>query len=324
MKTIGFIASKKTGESRRAMLPQDAAALRHPGQFFIQENYGAPLGFTDEDYLREGVRTLPRNEILQCDIICDVKLGDADYMAELDNEKMLFGWAHAAQKIDFANAVIKGKHTVFAWEEMDEGGRNIFYRNREIAGEAAMMQAFMHFGRMPYHAKVAVLGRGNTAKGAVRILNGLGAEVDVYGRAMEDLFVRNIGQYDMLVICVMWDIARQHRLLTRKDLARMHPGSMIVDVSCDGDLAIETGRATTITNPVYTVDGILHYAVDNTPALFGHTASTEISAKACEMAQLLVEETGHPLLEKSRVITEGRITNDTLQAFRQGKGLPCG
>ncbi|MDL2325142.1 N(5)-(carboxyethyl)ornithine synthase [Ruminococcaceae bacterium OttesenSCG-928-A16] len=324
MKTIGFIASEKIGESRRAMLPKDAAKLAHPAQFFVQQGYGTSVGFTDADYQREHVQPVPRAQAMQCDIICDVKLGDGDFVPQLAPGKTLFGWAHAAQKIDFATAAIQGKHTVIAWEEMDEGGRNIFYRNREIAGEAAVLQAFMHFGRMPYETKVAILGRGNTAKGAFRILNGLGAAVDVYGRKMEDLFCEKIGQYDVLVNCVMWDPLRKDRLLTRADLARMRPGSMIIDVSSDGDLAIETAHATTIEDPVYTVDGILHYAVDNTPALFGRTASGEISAKVCEMAELLVQGKTHPLLEKSTVIKDGIVVNKTLRAFRQARGLPCG
>ena len=69
-----------------------------------------------------------------------------------------------------------------------EDGRYIFYRNREVAGEAAVLHAFRYCGRMPYDTQVAIIGNGQTAKGAMRILHGLGARVDVYGRRLEGLF----------------------------------------------------------------------------------------------------------------------------------------
>lgn len=321
MKTIGFLISQKNGETRRAILPKDAANLRLKDQFFLEKGYGESIGFSDEEYSRHGVHMVSREAVFQCDILCDVKIGDASFVPSLTPEKILFGWAHAAQKTSFTDAAIKGKHTVIAWEEMDEGNRNIFYRNREIAGEAAVLHGFSCYGRMPYTCKAAILGRGNTAKGALRILNGLGASVDVFGRKSEDLFREKLGEYDVVINCVFWDLNRKKRLLEKSDLARMKKGSMLIDVSCDGDLAIETGRPTTIADPVYTACGILHYAVDNTPSLYGRTASEEISGKVCEMAELLLEGKSHPLLQKATVIQSGEIISPAVKKFREEQGL---
>ena len=104
---------------------------------------------------------MPREDCLKCDIIADVKLGDADYLDELDDGNILFGWAHAVQGVDFTSAALEHGHTVIAWEEIFESGRYIFYRNREIAGESA-------------------------------ILHGLGARVDVYSRRQEKLFMEKL------------------------------------------------------------------------------------------------------------------------------------
>lgn len=87
-------------------------------------------------------------------------------------------------------------------------------------------------GRLPNDALVAIYGNGHTAKGALRILHGLGAEVDVYKWRQMEEFRRNIGRYDVLVNCCMWDTSRSDRLLYRSDLARMKRGAMIIDVSC--------------------------------------------------------------------------------------------
>lgn len=101
----------------------------------------------------------------------DLKLGDADYLDQIDEGKTLLGWAHAVQNIDFTSKIIEKKATVIAMEEMFEKGRYIFYKNREIAGEAGVLQAILYTGLMPYDAKAAIIGNGKTAKGAQRILN---------------------------------------------------------------------------------------------------------------------------------------------------------
>ena len=128
------------------------------------------------------------------------------------------------------------------------------------------MQAFRYCGKMPYDTCVAILGNGQTAKGAMRILHGLGARVDVYSHRLEQLFRKNMFDYDVLINCVMWDTTRTDRIIYKEDLKKMKPGTLIIDVSCDPHLEIETSHPTTIDDPVYVVDGVIHYAVDNTPA----------------------------------------------------------
>ena len=100
-------------------------------------------------------------------LIVDVKLGDADYLDQIDPGKILCGWAHCVQNIEFTSTVLNAEHSVVAWEEIYENGRYIFYRNREVAGEAAIIQGFRYSGKMPYDAKVAIIGNGQTGKRAL-------------------------------------------------------------------------------------------------------------------------------------------------------------
>jgi len=260
---------------------------------------------------------------MQCDIIVDVKLGDADYLDQLDDGKILFGWAHAAQGLDFTSKCLEKNFTVIAWEEIFEDGRYIFYRNREIAGEAAVMHAFCNYGKMPYDCKVAIVGNGQTAKGAMRILHGLGATVDVYGRKQERLFRKKLYDYDVIINCVMWDIARKDHLIYKEDLAKMRPHAMIVDVSCDPYLGIETSHPTTISDPVYEVDGVLHYSVDNTPAMFPYTVTKVLSEGNVRMMDDVIEGTYQPALLDAMVIEQGHIRSKAVWDFREARGLFC-
>lgn len=323
LRTMGLLISHKNNEKRRALLPEDVAKLRHPDYLYFETGYGLAVEHTDEEYIAAGAHVVSREEAMQCDIIVDVKLGDADYLDQLDDGKILFGWAHAAQGVDFTTTCLQKNFTVIAWEEIFEDGRYIFYRNREIAGEAAVMHAFCKYGKMPYDCNVAIIGNGQTAKGAMRILHGLGANVDVYGRKQEKLFRKRLYEYDVIINCVMWDISRKDHLIYKDDLAKMRPHAMIVDVSCDPYLGVETSHPTTISDPVYEVDGVLHYAVDNTPAMFPFTVTKVLSEGTVRMMDDVIEGTYPPALLDAMVIEQGHIRSKSVWDFREARGLLC-
>lgn len=327
MKTIGFVISHKNGEKRRALLPKDIKLnVRNPQNLFFEQGYGNSIGIEDKEYIEVGCNIVSREEALKCDIITDVKLGDADYLAELQSNKILFGWAHAVQNIPFTTQILNDNHTVIAWEEIFENGRYIFYRNREVAGEAAIMHAYRYCGKMPYDTKVAIIGNGQTAKGALRILHGLGAEVDVYNRRLEKLFREKMYDYDVLVNCVLWDTKRTDRIIYAEDLKRMKPGTLIIDVSCDPYLEIETSRPSSIEDPVYEVDGVIHYTVDNTPGMFPITISKVLSEGISRYIDYLIENDSwsYPSnLQTAIVIQDGHIVDERITAFRLSRNQMC-
>ena len=326
MKTMGLLISHKNGERRRALLPAQVKSLKYPQQLFFEKGYGESVGYNDDEYIAAGANVVSREDALKCDVITDVKLGDADYLETLNDGKILFGWAHAVQGINFTSSVLSHNHTVVAWEEIYENGRYIFYRNREVAGEAAIMHAFRYCGKMPYDCKVAILGNGQTAKGALRVLHGLGANVDVYSRKFEKLFIDKMYEYDVLVNCVMWDTSRTDRIIYKEDLKKMKHGTLIIDVSCDPYLEIETSHPTSIDDPVYTVDGVIHYAVDNTPAMYPITVTKVLSEGIAKYIEPLIlnDVAEYPEnLRKATQIVDGHIIDDRITEFRSKKGLFC-
>lgn len=322
-KTMGLLISHKNNEKRRAILPEDVKKLRNPDMLYFETGYGESVGVQDAAYIAAGAHVVSRAEAMQCDIITDVKLGDADYLDELPDGKLLFGWAHAAQGVAFTSKCLEKNFTVIAWEEIFEDGRYIFYRNREVAGEAAIMHAFCHYGRMPYECKVAIIGNGQTAKGAMRILHGLGATIDVFGRQREKLFRQKMFEYDVIINCVLWDISRKDRLIYREDLKHFKPHAMIIDISCDPHLEIETSQPTTISDPVYEVDGVLHYAVDNTPAMFPYTVTKVLSEGNARIFDDVIEGTLTASLDEAMVIEQGHIRSKSVWDFRETRGLLC-
>lgn len=316
MKTVGFVISHKENENRRALVPEDILKVKNKHLLFIEKGYGDVLGYTDDDYLSQGIGGVcSRDDILKKDIICDPKVGDAEYLEQL-HEQTIFGWIHAVQNRDITDKIINAKLTAFAWEDMFEMGRHVFWRNNEIAGEAAIMHAYLLHGIFPYNTKVAVLGRGNTARGAIRMLNDMGAQVCTYDRRTEKLFQKELGDFDVVVNSILWDTTRKDHIIYRDDLKRMKPGSMIVDISCDRAGAVETSIPTTIENPDYIIDGIRHYVVDHTPSLFYKSTSRGISCEVVKFLDFLIEKKNNLCLDDSLIIREGLIQDQRILFFQ--------
>lgn len=318
MKTIGFPISHKENEKRRALIPSHIAQIRNKSQIYIESGYGDLLGYSDQDYIAAGANVCSRDEILKCDIVCDPKIGDAEYLTNLKGQT-IFGWIHAVQNKDITDKLIQGGLTVYAWEDMYEDGRHIFWRNNEIAGEAAVSHAYLCHGIFPYNTKVAILGRGNTARGALKTLNYMGADVTVYDRHTESLFRKELPLYDVIVNAILWDTTRKDHIINKSDLARMKKGAMIIDISCDRAGAIETSIPTTISSPTYIVDGITHYVVDHTPSLFYKTSSFYISEMVARYCDDLIEGADNPILKKANCICEGQIVDQRINTFQNRK-----
>jgi N5-(carboxyethyl)ornithine synthase len=317
MNTVGFIISQKENEKRRALIPENIHMLKYPKNLYFEYGYGKVLGIEDDEYISAGCQMVSRAEALSKDIICDPKIGDAEYLKELDKGQIIFGWVHAVQNREITDVLINNKLTAYAWEDMFDCGRHVFWRNNEIAGEAAIMHAFRCHGIMPYNTKVAILGRGNTASGAYKILTLLGADIVVYNRRTEKLFQKELGDYDVIVNGVLWDTSRTDHIIYKADLLRMKKESMIIDISCDRNGGIETCIPTTIDNPTYIIDGIMHYAVDHTPSLFFKTATKEISLQVSKYLDELITGYTGDTLNDAKIFDDGKILNQDIINFQQ-------
>lgn len=315
MRRIGFPISTKENECRRALIPSDISFIQHKKYIYVEHGYGDVLGYTDEDYINAGANVVFKEEVLKCEVICDPKIGDADYLTKL-NYQTIFGWVHAVQNRDITDKLIYNKLTAYAWEDMFHMNRHTFWRNNEIAGEAAVMHAYLLHGIFPYNTKVAVLGRGNSARGAIKTLNYMGADITVYDRKTEELFREELPMYDVIVNAILWDTSRKDHIIYREDLKRMKRGAMIIDISCDRAGGVETSIPTTIDNPVYTIDGIKHYVCDHTPSLFYKTttkALSDIVSKCCDM---LITNTPDEELIAAKIIEDGVILDQRINNFQ--------
>ncbi len=138
MKNMGFPIGKKENEFRRAVVPAHLKEVKHPDFLYFEKGYGDVLGYSDDEYCAFGAHIADRDTVLSLPIVCDPKIGDADYLDKLSNQT-IFGWVHAVQNRDITDILLQNKLTAYCWEDMHYLGRHVFWRNNEIAGEAAVM-----------------------------------------------------------------------------------------------------------------------------------------------------------------------------------------
>ena len=317
MKTVGFVIPVKENEKRRVLLPKDIEKIKEKDCLFFEKGYGDVLGIADEEYLNLGCNVVSLDEVLKQDVICDPKIGDANYLDRLKEKQTIFGWVHAVKNRDLTDLLLDKKITVIAFEDMFYKNRHIFYKNNILAGEAACYNAINYLGRLPDNLNAAIIGNGNTAHGAYKALSKLGTNVEIYTRDLEELLKENLINYDLIVNCVLWDVKRRDHIIYQEDLKKMKKGSMIIDVSCDLNGAIETSHPTTIDEPIYLVDNIIHYVVDHTPSIFYQTFSLECSTIIADYINDLIEEKANEVLSDATIIESGKILDQKINDYQE-------
>jgi alanine dehydrogenase len=348
---IGIPKEIKSNEYRVAVRPSGVREFVTRGHKVLIEQFaGAGSGFSDDEYLEAGAIILSAAEIYsQADMIYKVKeILPAEYDL-LTEGQVIFTYLHSNANLEMTNVLLNKKVIGIAYEDIvdDQGQYPLLKPMSEIAGKGGFLAAlqFMQsiyggrgvmLSRIPgvETPKVTIIGAGNAGVGAAELASAFGNQVTVLDIDLAKLesakyklplnveflysdrsnLEKCLKQSDVMINCLLWDKTRNDHLVYREDLLLMKPGSLIVDVSCDSSGAFETSQPTSHDKPVYTENGILHYAVDNVPAAYARTATIaltnttlpyaiDIAEKGCQRA--LVE---NPNLRKGLSFYAGCLT----------------
>ncbi len=308
---IGVPKEIKTHEYRAGLTPPAVRELVHHGhEVVVQTGTGVGIGADDASYQAAGARILPDAAAVfeAADMIVKVKEPQASEIAMLRRGQLLFTYLHLAPDREQTLGLMKSGCTAIAYETItDAAGRlPLLAPMSEVAGRMAVQVGAVALqkanggrgvllGGVPGVApgRVVVLGGGVVGTHAAKMAIGLGADVTVLDkslprlRELDDIFggrVRLIYastheveeaalQADLVVGAVLVPGAAAPKLLTRAQIARMQPGSVLVDVAIDQGGCFETSHATTHADPTYVVDGVVHYCVANMPGAVARTST---------------------------------------------------
>ncbi len=308
---IGCPKEIKPQEYRVGMTPNAAhEAVAHGHSVLVESGAGLGAGFADSDYLSAGAEIAETAEdvFARAEMIVKVKEPQAAERKRLREGQILFTYLHLAPDPAQTRDLLDSGVTAIAYETVtdDRGGLPLLAPMSEVAGRLApQMGAWtlqkanggrgVLMGGVPGvgPARVLVIGGGVVGTHAARIAAGMGADVTVLDRSLprlrylDDVFggVFNTGyssagllaehltQADMVVGAVLIPGAAAPKLVTRAQLSTMKPGAALVDVAIDQGGCFETSKPTTHEDPIYDVDGIMHYCVANMPGAVARTST---------------------------------------------------
>ena len=308
---IGCPTEIKPQEFRVGVTPNAAhEAVAHGHTVYIQTGAGVGAGFADADYVAAGATILTTApEIFEAaDMIVKVKEPQAIERSMLRKGQLLFTYLHLAPDPDQTHDLLASGCTAIAYETVTDasGGLPLLAPMSEVAGKLAPQVGAwtlqkanggrgVLMGGVPGvgPAKVAVIGGGVVGTHAARVAAGMGADVTVLDRSLprmrylDDVFggtfktsyasagntAELVNQADMVIGAVLVPGAAAPKLVTRAQLSDMKPGAVIVDVAIDQGGCFETSKATTHQDPIYEVDGVMHYCVANMPGAVARTST---------------------------------------------------
>ncbi len=312
---IGVPKEIKNNENRVSLTPAGARELvKHGHTVYVQHTAGENSGFADDDYVNAGAKILPTIEDVYAiaEMIIKVKEPIKPEYKLVRKGQLLFTYFHFACDRELTDAMLASGATCLAYETVVDrnGALPLLVPMSEVAGRMSIQEGarFMEkpqggrgvlMGGVPgvKPAKVLVLGGGVVGTNAALMAAGMGADVtlcdislprlrylsEVMPRNVKTLFssTHNIEQElpttDLVIGAVLIPGAKAPHLISREMLALMRPGTVMVDVAIDQGGCFETSHPTTHAEPIYTVDGVVHYCVANIPGAVPYTSTLALT-----------------------------------------------
>lgn len=312
---IGIPKEIKNNENRVAMTPAGVQEMTRRGhKVYVQATAGVNSGFTDDAYRAVGAEILPTIEEVYAtaEMIVKVKEPIAPEYKLVRAGQLVFTYFHFASSEPLTRAMIDSGAVCCAYETVERADRSLplLTPMSEVAGRMATQEGcyFLEkprggkgvlLGGVPgvKPARVFVIGAGVVGTAAARMAAGLGADVTICDISLPrltyltDVMPRNVktlmsSEYnireelrhaDLVIGSVLIPGAKAPKIVTRDMLQLMEPGTVLVDVAIDQGGCFETSRPTTHEDPVYYVDGILHYCVANIPGAVPRTSTLALT-----------------------------------------------
>jgi alanine dehydrogenase len=360
---IGVPKEIKTNENRVALVPAGVEALVGDGHtVLVEKGAGEGSGFPDDLYVKAGATIAPTADATwaDADMILKVKEPIKVEWPRMKPGQVLFTYFHFAADEVLTKAHLESGAICIAYEtvQLSNGELPLLTPMSEVAGRMAVQEGAkylekLHGGRgvllggvpgVP-PGKVVVLGGGVVGTNAAKMAAGLGAQVTILDLSLERLrylsdvmpanvtlvysnrftILEQIATADLVVGAVLVTGAKAPRLVRREDLKTMQPGAVIVDVAIDQGGCIETIHATTHDNPVYTIDGIIHYGVANMPGGVPRTSTLALTNATFPYVKQLAKKGWKKALRENDALAKGLNIADkkvVYKAVADAFGMP--
>jgi alanine dehydrogenase len=353
---VGIPTEVKDHEYRVAATPEGARELTRAGnRVVVQQGAGEGSAIADADYVSAGAEILPDADAVfaEADMIVKVKEPQTQEIALLEPRHILFTYLHLAADKAQAEGLMKSGATCIAYETVTSrsGALPLLKPMSEVAGRMSIQVGAHYLEKEPggrgvllggvpgvAPAKVAILGGGVAGINAAQMATGLRADVTIYdinndrlaeldmhfgsqiktAYASRDAIARAVDEAELVIGAVLVPGAAAPKLVTREMLKTMKRGSVLVDIAIDQGGCFETSKPTTHDDPVYEVEGVIHYCVANMPGAVARTSAFALNNAtlpfALKIANLGAEEAMRqdPHLANGLNVSGGKIRHEAV------------
>lgn len=337
---IGVPKEIKDNECRVGLTPASVSELTsHGHSVFIQQNAGAAIDYSDEEYTASGATILsdPAQIFKQSDMIVKVKEPQERECKMLREGQVLFAYLHLAPDPRQTELLLDSGATCIAYETVtdDHGALPLLAPMSEVAGRMAAQAGAAQLeniaggrgvlmGGVPgvAPAKVLIIGGGVVGDNAAAIARGMGADVTIMDSSVSRLrhldaeyegrirciystsaAIREYAlQSDLVIGAVLIPGATAPKLLSRDTVRHMKKGAVVVDVAIDQGGCFETSRPTTHAKPTFVVDEVVHYCVTNMPGAVARTSTQALNNVTLPFAVRLAEDPRAALLNDRHLL----------------------
>ncbi|OHE24309.1 MAG: alanine dehydrogenase [Syntrophobacterales bacterium RBG_19FT_COMBO_59_10] len=349
---VGILKEIKTEEYRVSMTPAGVEVMKENDHgVLVEKNAGMGSGFDDKAYVAAGAEIVKTAKDIfgRSDLVMHVKEPQPSEYSLIHKDQIVFTYFHLAANERLTRAMIKSKSIDIAYETIQkaDGSLPLLIPMSEVAGRMAIQEAAKYLemeyggggvllGGVPgvEPATVLVIGAGTVGTQAARMACGLGAKVYVVDsclprlRYLSDVMPSNcftvrstpetirrlIREADVVIGSVLIPGAKAPRLVTRDMIKTMKKGSVLVDVAIDQGGCFETSKATTHKDPIYTIDGIIHYCVGNMPGAVAKTSTLALTNATLPYAVEIANKgwkkamQENPEIRKGANVINGQVT----------------
>ncbi|HEY5674160.1 MAG TPA: alanine dehydrogenase [Malonomonas sp.] len=348
---VGILKEIKTEENRVCMTPAGVEVMTSSGhQLLVEHLAGVGSGFSDADYVAVGAEIVatPAEIYARAEMVMHVKEPQPVEYPMIRDGQILFTYFHLAADEGLTRAMMERKAICIAYETIvaSDGSLPLLTPMSEVAGRMAAQEGAKYLeraqggrgilmGGVPgvAPATVLVLGGGVVGTHAAQMACGLGAKVYLLDmslkrlRYLSEIMPKNcfpmmsspatvrdlVQEADVVIGAVLLHGAKAPKLLTRDMLKTMKKGAVIVDVAIDQGGCFETSKPTTHKEPIYEVDGIVHYCVANMPGAVPLTSTMALTNATLPYALKIASQGWQQVARTDAGIREGfNVVNGTV------------
>jgi alanine dehydrogenase len=361
---VGILREIKAEENRVSMTPAGVEVMRHNrNTVLVEANAGKASGFEDEAYAAAGAEIVgdPKKIFERADMVMHVKEPLPPEYDLIRKDQIVFTYLHLAAAEELTHVLIRTGSIDIAYETIQkaDGSLPLLTPMSEVAGRMAIQQGAKYLemaqgghgillGGVPGvdPGMVVIIGGGVVGTNAAKMACGLGAKVYLLDmnldrlRYLSDVMPSNcfllmsspatirdlITRADVVVGAVLIPGTKAPRLITRDMLKTMKKGSVLVDVAIDQGGCFETSKPTTHSNPIFTVDGVVHYCVANMPGGVAKTSTLALTNATLPYAVQIANKGWKRAMQENREIKLGANVirgKVTYRGVADAFGLEC-